>query len=298
MIHPIYLPFEREELLPHFTNAKHIDAFVESAARHQAFSSRFHGNLSGMSLSAEVRKHRQMEKDECFWTACTLKTVFDNAAFSGVFKAAFGPTPPLRGFSSWDECVGQKSDQRLLFEVAAPSPHDYRSALRRRFDEDGNSAHMVPYVVDAAKGNAGLEGPTKVDAFFVNTANGFGVMFEAKVLSDISCQVTFDPFRNQFARNIDVMLDDATIERLPRKSASTLFCLLTPKIFKEQPTTRYYGVLFDHYKQNPHLLTEYLPHRANVDFAAIAQRLGWLTFEDCMTVCPDACPWLRGDDES
>lgn len=38
-------------------------------------------------------------------------------------------------------------------------------------------------------------------------ANGVAVIFEAKVLSDISTHVTFDLARNQLARNIDVMLD-------------------------------------------------------------------------------------------
>ena len=36
--------------------------------------------------------------------------------------------------------------------------------------------------------------------------NGFSVLIEAKVMSDISCDVTYDSMRNQLARIIDVML--------------------------------------------------------------------------------------------
>ena len=38
-------------------------------------------------------------------------------------------------------------------------------------------------------------------------ATGVAVIFEAKVLSDISAHVTFDLARNQLARSIDVMLE-------------------------------------------------------------------------------------------
>ena len=38
-------------------------------------------------------------------------------------------------------------------------------------------------------------------------ATGVAVIFEAKVLSDISTHVTFDLARNQLARSIDVMLE-------------------------------------------------------------------------------------------
>jgi len=41
----------------------------------------------------------------------------------------------------------------------------------------------------------------------INAINGFAVIVEAKVLSDISYGVVYDTMRNQIARNIDVMLD-------------------------------------------------------------------------------------------
>ncbi len=39
------------------------------------------------------------------------------------------------------------------------------------------------------------------------SAAGVAVLFEAKVLSDISCRIEYDATRNQIARTIDVMLE-------------------------------------------------------------------------------------------
>lgn len=133
---------------------------------------------------------------------------------------------------------------------------------------------------------------TKVDAVFVNRKTGFGVMFEAKVLSDISCEVTFDPFRNQLARNIDVMIDKADGGFLATDPAKRLLALLTPQVFKAKPSTRYYGLLYHEYKRNPHLLAEHLDHRDARTLTQVPSRLGWLTFEDCVRACPTCCPWL------
>ena len=74
----------------------------------------------------------------------------------------------------------------------------------------------IPYILRAAKGKKrSLEGPTHVDAILVNIDNGFGILFEAKVLSDISYQITYDTTRNQIARNIDVMLEENTSDGSP-----------------------------------------------------------------------------------
>lgn len=292
MIHPIYLPFSREQLLPHFSNEKHLDYFVSSAIRYTEFMARFGATKSGMPITPEVRLNRQVEKDERFWTACTLKTVFDNAAMASALRAAFREQPPLTTFSTWEECIGERGDQDLRFEVAVSSPRAYREALRAQFHRMGPTAHLVPYVVDAAQGRTAFEGATKVDAVFRNRKNGFCVLFEAKVLSDISCDVTFDPLRNQLARNVDVMVDNAEGGTLSPDPAKRLLCLLTPRVFQVKPTTRFYGLLYHEYKRNPGALTEHLPHRDAAFLRDAASRLGWLTFEDCLNVCPACCPWL------
>jgi hypothetical protein len=73
---------------------------------------------------------------------------------------------------------------------------------------------------------------TRTDAMLL-AANGVAVIFEAKVLSDISSHVTFDFARNQLARNIDVMLDANPTLAAPlnlREPERTFLVLLTPAL--------------------------------------------------------------------
>lgn len=292
LIHPVYLPFTREQLTLHFSDEKHLDYFATSAIRYSEFVSRFGAKFAEMPITDEVRRNRQIEKDERFWTTCSLKSVFDADRFADLLRIGFGETPPLDSYRSWEHCIGEKNDQELRFEVAVSSPLVYRQKLRLRFLAGGATAHLVPYIVDAGKGRTAYEGATRVDAVFANRRTGFCVMFEAKVLSDISCDVTFDSFRNQLARNIDVMLDNGEGGFLTPDPSKRLFALLTPKVFKDKPSTRYYGLLFHEYKQNPKQLAEHLSHRDLAADTSVPARLGWLTFEDCLQVCPSCCPWL------
>jgi hypothetical protein len=131
---------------------------------------------------------------------------------------------------------------------------------------------------------------------------GVAVIFEAKVLSDISTHVTFDLARNQLARSIDVMLEGNPAPTAPlslRKPERTFLVLLTPAL--TQPgraedaisKSRLYGWLMPAY-QDPasSLLRQHLPHRDSSQLAAAAGRLGWASWEDCNSVAPGACPWL------
>jgi hypothetical protein len=292
VIHPVYLPVTREQLAPHFSSDKRLDYYATSAIRYSEFVTRFGAKFAGMPITREVKTQRQIEKDELFWTACTLKSVFDAGRFSDILRSAFGERPPLTPFVSWDQAVGDEKDQELRFEAAVSSPLAYRQALKNRFANAGSGAHLIPYVVDAGKGRTSYESATKVDAVFVNRRSGFCVMFEAKVLSDISCDVTFDPFRNQLSRSIDIMLDEGDGGVLGPDPSKRLLALLTPKVFRERPSTRYYGFLYREYKRDLNVLVEHLQHRDRASLTQVADRLGWLTFEECLRVSPTCCPWL------
>jgi hypothetical protein len=290
-IHPVYLPFTREQLAPHFSEEQHLDYFATSAIRYSEFVTRFGTKFVGMPITKSVRLARQIEKDERFWTASTLKAVFDAGRFADILRFALGPAPPNNCFASWEQAVGERPDQELRFEVAVSSPRMYRDVLRDRYLSKSNTAHLVPYVNHAGQGRTAYEGATKVDAIFRNQMTGLSIMFESKVLSDISCDVTFDPFRNQLARNIDVMLDDADGYLTPDPD-KRLLVLLTPQVFKDRPSTRYYGLLFHQYKGNPAVLAEHLAHRDATALAQVPARIGWLSFEECQQVCSVCCPWL------
>jgi hypothetical protein len=122
------------------------------------------------------------------------------------------------------------------------------------------------------------------------------VVFEAKVISDISADVQFDVLRNQIARTIDVMLDPNPHLQPPlskRHPERTCFVLLTPEIFRKNPESRLYGWLLPAYQRDPILLQRHLPHRQLADLESVPKRLGWLTWEDCNRLHPGACPWFQ-----
>jgi hypothetical protein len=101
--------------------------------------------------------------------------------------------------------------------------------------------------------------------------------------------------RNQIARNIDVMLEDNSELCFPldkRDPSKTLFLLITPRAFKNKPSTRLYGYKFIEYQTDPASLGEDLPHRENYDWKDISRRLGWLTWKDFNEVNEDCCRWL------
>lgn len=69
--------------------------------------------------------------------------------------------------------------------------------------------------------------------------------------------------------------------------------LLTPEIFRDNPSSRLYGWLLRNYQRDPDLLQRHLEHRKEPrDWAAVSRRLGWLTYEDCERVSPGSCAWL------
>ena len=277
MIDKTYLPFIAEELKSHFISDvdAQINYYQKSACRYHKFM-QDHPDTVGTPLTA-AKKPRQIEKDEKFWTITATKNVFDHPLrtrmLTQLLSKTFGPNPPIYGLGSWDECL--EGDLRLYFEACLSSPQSYvnwlRANLKRR--------QIIPYVLDAAArdNERTLEGATHVDAMFINLKNGFAWLIEAKVLSDVSYSISFDNYRNQIARNIDVMLDKTSLpgsgleSRDPGKS---LFSLLTPMSFKQYPSSRLYGWLMQEYRNNPNALERDLPHRKEMNWANLQQRIG------------------------
>ncbi len=125
-------------------------------------------------------------------------------------------------------------DQRVRFVAILnlPSPRRYRGWLRDHLDERA----PIPYLREkAAAPGSRLEGQTKADAMLLARDTGVAVIFEAKVLSDISTHVTFDVARNQLSRTIDVTLEANSKLRPPlslRKPERTFLVLLTPALMQ------------------------------------------------------------------
>jgi hypothetical protein len=295
IIDSTYLPFTPQELEPHFVSKaeEHIAYYHKSAKRYHSFLNN-HRDLSGLPITVS-RFQRQIEKDERFWIVTALKSIFDNPKRNQhliqMLSSAFGKRPPINNLGTWEQCLD--GNLYLFFEANLPSPESYKEWLRQNI----KNQHFIPYVLDAAKrDNArAFEGATHTDGLLINSSNGFSIIFEAKVLSDISYMVSFDIQRNQFARNIDVMLENNPRLAPPLKFRNpdySLFILLTPEVFRKQPNTRLYGWLFNEYRNDPKALSRDLPHRDGADWDSVAKRIGWVTFEDIEKVLPKACPWL------
>ena len=106
---------------------------------------------------------------------------------------------------------------------------------------------------------------------------------EAKLDSDISMRTTYDPDRNQIARNIDCLLDSAR-ERTP------YFWMLV----RDDSPSRAYTQLMRKYKEDPSILARDLPHRDPALLRKVANGLAIMTWRD---IARDLCVPGAADDE-
>jgi len=307
VLHQTYLPFTADQLRQHFApvagpgeSDRHLQYYLASIEQARKYEGLIH--RGDRPTRAQTRLGRQMEKDERFWVVTALMSLYHADEGSGREKSfarlleRAGLRPPSE-FPRWEDALAGALD--LFFEVNLPSPGRYRAWLRDHLGE----RTLIPYLKEQAEApGARLEGTTKADAMLLAPASGVAVIFEAKVLSDISTHVTFDLARNQLARSIDVMLEENSTLPPPlnlRKPERTFLVLLTPALTQPGQAgdgvskSRLYGWLMPAYK-DPHspLLRQHLPHRDSRQLAESAERLGWASWEDCHGVVPGACPWL------
>lgn len=307
VLHHTYLPFTADQLGEHFAPVlgtgerdQHLRYYRASVDEARKYDELIRGG--GKPTPAQTRLGRQMEKDERFWLATALLSLYHVGGGSGraelfarlLERAGLRPPP---GFSRWEDALAGALD--LFFEVNLPSPARYRAWLR---DHLGERA-PIPYLKEQAEApGARLEGATRADAMLLAAATGVAVIFEAKVLSDISTNVKFDLARNQLARSIDVMLEVNSALAAPlslRKPERTFLMLLTPALTQPGPArdaiskSKLYGWLMPAYQDpDSSLLRQHLPHRDSHELAEAAERLGWASWEDCHALVPGACSWL------
>lgn len=312
LLHDIYLPFPEKQLKAHIppvgkkceSSEKNLVYYKESIIRYEKYMGKKSNlnNRKGKPLK-KTRNPCQIEKDERFWIASTLMNVYYSKnrikELSNLFSIAYGDKPPFSGILNWKECF--KGKLHLYFEVDLPSPQCYKNYLRKK--ENFPKHHFIPYVLDCAYGKNNLEGSTQVDAIILNENNGFAALIEAKVLSDISIDITYDCVRNQIARNIDVMIseNDERKNLCPPlkliKKDRILFLLLTPRMFKNNyPFSRLYSYKMKEYRDKQlglSALQKDLPHRTEKELINIPNRIGWLTWDDFMHVNKNCCLWKK-----
>lgn len=300
-MHHTYLPFSAEQLAKHFApvkngtvNNRHLNYYSKSIKAWDDLANKPN------PLPKDIARGRQMEKDERFWVASALMGLMYGTQppggaelFSQLLQRA-GLKPP-DGLDSWKAAL--TGELHLFFEVSLPAPKSYKKWLAEHYGE----RTVIPYAKEAATHHPSrLEGTTKADAVLLCEQTGTAVIFEAKVLSDISTKVQYDVMRNQLARLIDVSLEPAhgVAPLHTRRPRRTYVVLLTPEILSPRKqtrgdSTRLYGWLMRNYGDpEGTLLAKHLSHRRQGELEGAAVRLGWTTWEDCNTVLPGACPWL------
>jgi len=145
-------------------------------------------------------------------------------------------------------CFWRKKGGKLAYR-----PPPSRDQWLRRSYEESPAGLLQKW--NAKKGR--MEGPTEVDV--VIEANRALIFIEAKYLSDISTDVSYDPWRDQIARTIDVGTYHAQLAEPKREF---FFVLLTPQWDNEyEERSRLYWYKMQDYRENPQLLRAKLPYR-------------------------------------
>ena len=129
-LHCRYLPFTADQLRERFAPVlsaghrdRHLSYYLASINQREEYDELVGGGIT--PTPAQTRLGRQMEKDERFWVATALMTLYyaDEGsaraqAFGGLLERA-GLRPPS-GFPRWSEALAGPLD--LFFEVNLPIP--------------------------------------------------------------------------------------------------------------------------------------------------------------------------------
>lgn len=152
---------------------------------------------------------------------------------------------------------------RLWQTVAAPRAYE---ALSRERMRTSNSLVWQERSLDTNP----VEGPSEIDITFEGQT--YVAYVEAKLGSDVSLSTTYDPERNQIARNIDCLLEVCG-QRRP------IFWMFV----RDRQPTRAYIQLIDRYRTAADL-NRSLPHRAPVRLEDVASGLAVVTWSQLMTL--------------
>jgi hypothetical protein len=152
-----------------------------------------------------------------------------------------------------------------------PSPPEMGEWLRKRYRQSPISMFRT-----WANKKGQMEGATEIDVAIENS--DVLIFVEAKYLSDISHSVTYDPWRDQIARCIDVGSYHAG-------KRDFFFVLLTPRWSSGYVrNSRLYHYKLREYQRDPDALRVKLPHRiageSPIDFNLMSQRIGQAYWDD------------------
>ena len=210
--------------------------------------------------------------------------------------------------------------KKVQVEYQVPEIRSFREYLRKLTLEKG-PYHLYPdrnkkleekAPADGSPGKyPSFEGNTNIDAYLeIGCKEGrVAIIIESKFLSDIDCKITYNPVRDQIARNIDCGIDmvlggdaDPGIDVSKKEDNPIVdfyFFMLTPGLFRPASfgplipssldvfapdRSRLYCYKMLDYINQPRLM-DVLPHRQDdprIDWERISKHLGWMTFEEIL----------------
>ena len=159
-----------------------------------------------------------------------------------------------------------------------PPPPEREKWLREQYRQTS-----TPLFRDWADKKGRMEGRTEIDVAI--KSDEALIFVEAKYLSDISDSVTYDPWRDQVVRCVDVGSYHA-------REHAFFFVLLTPRWSDDYAqNSRLYHYKLHEYQQNPDALRTKLPHRVAgenpIDFELISQRIGQAYWDDLINLADE-----------
>lgn len=157
-------------------------------------------------------------------------------------------------------------------------PPEWGTWLRERYRQS-----PIPMFRAWASKKGQMEGATEIDVAI--ESDEALIFVEAKYLSDISDHVTYDLWRDQIVRCVDVGSYHAG-------KHAFFFILLTPRWpDKYAQNSRLYHYKLREYQQNPDALRTKLPHRVTgenpIDFELMSQRIAQAYWNDLINLADE-----------
>lgn len=205
--------------------------------------------------------HSQRSEDWVTWNVVKLLSMVPAAAWwPRILTHARDDNPDLTISVDADDLPLVKS----WVHVSAPSA--YEKASRARMAQSAN-----PDWIARARDGRPVEGISEIDiVLLMNKQIGF---VEAKLDSDISMATTYDPKRNQIARNVDCLIEQS-------EGRTPFFWMHTA----DRGPGRAYTQLVQQYRARPALLASELPHRPPAVVHAIAKNMAIIVWKDVLSV--------------
>lgn len=205
--------------------------------------------------------HSQRSEDWVTWNVVKLLSMVPAATWwPAILEHARNDNPGLT--------LSVDADDLPLVKpwVLVPAPSAYEKSSRARMAQSAN-----PEWAARARDARPVEGISEIDiVLWMDKQIGF---VEAKLGADISMATTYDPQRNQIARNVDCLIEQSA-------GRTPFFWMLTA----DRGPGRAYTQLVQRYRTHPEILSSELPHRSPAVVQSIARNMAIVVWKDVLAV--------------